>query len=280
MAVKTGTTESESRGQSTSKSSSTSRSTTQKVLNDALRDTILAGLLGGMTDEEIEIYAQNLLRPQMEAQKEASRQSYEATKLGKEQEIEDIAAALEKSVGEQRGAYQRSAADVQTAALARGMGRSSYLLDTLAGRGDMLAQAIERLTQDSERERAQAQAQITQAAQQNAATQGRLEADYASSLAAKVQELRNAQQQQYNQNYMAAVNASIGTAQSGTQSTLGSSTTETTGKSETYAPGGGAAATTSTSTKKSSSAGSTKKSSSNEVDVISGAAMSVKNRRT
>lgn len=78
-------------------SQSQSQSATQKVLDTGLLQTILAGLAGGMTDEEIEQYAQKLLLPQKNAQAEASRQQYETTRLSKEQEIEELAAELERS---------------------------------------------------------------------------------------------------------------------------------------------------------------------------------------
>lgn len=64
-----------------------------------------------------------LLRPQLNAGLEAAQQSYETTRLAKEQEIENLAASLEKGIEAQNRAYRQSVADVETAALARGMGR-------------------------------------------------------------------------------------------------------------------------------------------------------------
>ena len=63
---------------------------------------------------------------------------------------------------------------METAALNRGMGRSSYTMQTLANQGDALAKAVQQLTEDSGRRSQQIQNQITQAAQQNSRTQGRL----------------------------------------------------------------------------------------------------------
>lgn len=54
------------------------------------------------------------------------------------------------------------------------MGRSSYTLQTLANQGDTLAKAVQQLTDESTRQSGQIQKQITQAAQQNSQTQGRL----------------------------------------------------------------------------------------------------------
>jgi len=115
---------------------------------------------------------------------------------------------------------------VQTAALARGMGRSSYTLQTLARQGDELAKAIDGLTKDTTRQQDQIRKQISLAAQQKAQTTGRLNTDYAANLAAKVQELKQQQRQEYNQNYLAAVNSSMGTSSTGQQNTTGSSVTD------------------------------------------------------
>lgn len=214
---------SETNSTSKSQSATQSQSTTSKFLDEALRDKILAGLLGYMTDEEISAYAENLLRPTFNAEIEASQQQYEATELAKQHEIENIAAALTRSIEEQQTAYGKNAAALQTAAQARGMGRSSYLLDTQANLGASLAKVVENLTTDSQRQQGQIQAQITQAAQQNAQTQGRVKTDYASRLAAKVQELKQQQRQEYNQNYLTAVSGSMGTTSTGSQQTQGSS---------------------------------------------------------
>lgn len=45
---------------------------------------ILGGLMKNMTDEELTQFADNLLRPQLNAALEESRQNYETTKLSKE----------------------------------------------------------------------------------------------------------------------------------------------------------------------------------------------------
>lgn len=265
------TTKSESQSKTQSKAESSSQSITQKVLDEQLRDRILAGLMGYMTDEEVDVYAKNLLEPQHRAQMEAAQQEYDTAKLMREQEIEDLAAALSRDIDSQEKAYRRSAAGVETAALARGMGRSSYTLEALAGQGKLLAEAVERLTGESERKREQIRAQITQAGEQNAQKQGRLETDYAKALAAKVQEIRDSQRKQYNSDYLSAVNASMGSQTTGTSSTKGSSTTNTKGSSES------SGSSTTVTTSGGGGGGSAK--SSDQIDVISGAAPSVKNRR-
>ena len=214
---------SETNATSKSQSATQSQSATKKVLDEALRDKILAGLMGYMTDEEIAAYADNLLKPQLNAGLEAAEQQYAATELAKRQEIENLAAALDRSIEEQESAYAKSRASLETAALARGMGRSSYTLSTLANADSAYARAVENLTRDTSRQQSQIQAQITQAAQQKAQTTGRLSTDYAANLAAKVQELKQQQRQEYNQNYLTAVSGSMGTASTGSQNTQASS---------------------------------------------------------
>ena len=199
-------TDSASQSESNTKQSTESR----RFLDGELLAQILSGLAPNMTNDEISAFAENLLRPVLNAGLESAQQSYEATKLGKEQEIENLAATLARSIAEQQNAYRQSAANVETAALARGMGRSSYTLQTLANQGSALAKAVQQLTEENARAQNQAQQQITLAAQQNAQTQGRLNTDYATQLAAKIQELRESQRNAYNQNYMTAVSESLG----------------------------------------------------------------------
>lgn len=258
---------------STTKSSSTTEtkgqgfneSTTKNVLDQALLQTILSGLAGQMTQKEIEQFAENLLRPQLNAGIEASQQNFETTKLSKEQEIENLAAQLAKGIEEQNRAYRQSMADVETAALARGMGRSSYALQSLANQGDALAKAVMQLTDENARVSDQIQKQITQAAQQNAQTQGRLNTDYATQLAAKIQELTQQQRQEYNQNYLTAVSASMGQNTQGREYSESISNTNSTSTT-----------TSSSGSTKKSSGSSSKKKVTSDVDVISGADPSVR----
>lgn len=216
----------ESYSQSASQSTSTTNqeSQTGAVLDKALLETILSGLTGRMTDEEIASFAESLLRPQLNAELEAAQQNLETTRLGLEQEQENLASELARAITEQQNAYRQSMAGVETAALARGMGRSSYTLQTLAGQGNALAEVVRQLTDESARQSAQLQSRITQAEQQAAKTQGRLNTDYASNLAAKIQELRQNQQQAYNQNYLTAVSASLGSKSTNTSTTTGVNT--------------------------------------------------------
>ena len=81
------------------------------------------------------------------------------------------------------------------------------------------------------RQSGQIQQQITQAAQQNSQTQGRLNTDFASQLAAKVQELKENQRKEWNSNYLTAISAAMGQQTTGSQQTSG--TTDTTGEQHT-----------------------------------------------
>ena len=223
--------DSKSKEHSESQSKSESLSTTKKLLDSDLMNQILGGLVRNMTDEELTQFADNLLRPQLNAALEESRQNYETTKLSKEQELENLAASLTRAIDEQNTAYRKSAANVETAALSRGMGRSSYTLQTLANQGDALAKAVQQLTDESTRQSGQIQQQITQAAQQNRQTQGRLNTDFASQLAAKVQELKENQRKEWNSNYLTAISAAMCQQTTGSQQTSG--TTDTTGEQHT-----------------------------------------------
>jgi len=251
--------------QTNSRSESSSTSVTRNVLDEQLLRAILGGLTGRMTHKELTDYAEQLLRPQLNASLEASRQQHETLQLAKEQEIENLARALSGSIAAQHGAYGRSMADIQTAALARGMGRSSYTLQSLANQGNALSQAVRELTEENERQTAQINRQISQSAKQNADTSARLYSDYAQQLSAKVQELDSQQRQEFNRNYMTAVSAAMGQMTQGTSQTTGES--QTSGKSSTVTTSGKTGATGKSGAKKMTQ---------DDVDAISGAAPSVK----
>ena len=262
--------DSKSKEHSESQSKSESLSTTKKLLDSDLMNQILGGLMKNMTDEELTQFADNLLRPQINAALEESRQNYETTKLSKEQELENLAASLTRAIDEQNTAYRKSAANVETAALSRGMGRSSYTLQTLANQGDALAKAVRQLTDESTRQSGQIQKQITQAAQQNSQTQGRLNTDFASQLAAKVQELKENQRKEWNSNYLTAISAAMGQQTTGSQQTSG--TTDTTGEQHTEG------SSHSTSVTYTNRGGGGKKNKSGDIDAVTSAAPSAKRR--
>ena len=262
--------DSKSKEHSQSQSRSDSQSTTKKLLDSDLMNQILGGLVRNMTDEEINRFAENLLRPQLNAALGESQQNYETTKLAKEQEIENLARSLTRSIDEQNSAYRKSAANVETAALSRGMGRSSYTMQTLANQGDALAKAVRDLTDENTRQSAQIQDQITQAARQNSQTQGRLNTDFASQLASKVQELKENQRKEWNSNYLTAISAAMGQQTTGSQQTSG--TTDTTGEQHTEG------SSHSTSVTYTNRGGRGKKNTSGDIDAVTSAAPSARRR--
>ena len=205
-----------------SQSSTQQTTQTNKTLDHDLVNQIMSGLLGQMTDEEIRAYAESLLAPTLNAELEAAQQAHDASVLGYEGEIENFAASLTRSIEEQQAANAKSKAQIDAAALARGMGRSSYTLQTLANQDLALAETTRKMSEETARQQAQIYRQITQAGQQNAQTQGRLKADYATNLAAKIQQLKNEQQTAHNQNYMTAVSSALGS-----RSDTSSTTTDT-----------------------------------------------------
>lgn len=182
----------------------------KNVLDQELFEQLLGGFAASMTDEEIQAYAESLLSPIRNAELEAAQQTYDASKLGYEQEMENLAVQLADAISKQQQTYGKNLAGLETAALARGMGRSSYLLNTEAALGQALAETIKGMSDENTRQTAQIQDKLTLAAQQNAQTQGRINTDYATQLAAKVQELREQKRAEYNQNYMNAVSSAMG----------------------------------------------------------------------
>ena len=123
----------------------------------------------------------------------------------------------------------------------------------------------------------QIQNQITQAAQQNSRTQGRLNSDYASQLAAKVQELKENQRKEWNSNYLTAISSAMGQQTTGSQQTAGSQTSigsqqttgsqQTLGTSETTGESSTESSGTSVSTTSRGGGGSRKKAATTTVNV-------------
>lgn len=221
---------------STSKSSTSSSSVSRNVLDEALLERILAGLSARMTQEELEAYARAQLEPQKNAEIEAAQAAHEMLRMDREQEIARLAQSLRDGVAAQQGAYRQSVSDLQRAALARGMGRSSYTLDAMAAQGRALSNAVAALTQQSEQKREDLQRQIDLSAEQTARTQGRLEADFAGSMAAAIEKLRGEQERAYTQNYLTAVSAAMGRETTGQSTTTGQSASSSTTTSS--SPGG------------------------------------------
>ena len=75
--------------------------TSKNVLDSELLSTLLGGLTANMSEEQIRAYAESLLAPVRNAELEASQQSYEASKLGLTQEMENLAVQLADSISKQ-----------------------------------------------------------------------------------------------------------------------------------------------------------------------------------
>lgn len=274
MAKKTTTTtnsSSQSTSQSQSQSQSQAQSTTQKTLDQELLAAILQGLQGtgyeAKTEEELMEAAQNLFLPEYNAQVEAAKQEQAATDLGLAQQIENLIAAAGRQVDQQNAAFNQSRADIETGALARGMGRSSYTLSTLSNNDIARAAAIDQIMGDVTRQQGQLEAQRTQAAQQLAQTLGRLETDKATNIKNTLLDLLDREydrQQsainQQNQNWLTALEMAMGTKTntSETSQTQGTENTTTNStQTSTTMTGSGGSGGSSSSSKGSGSGGST-----------------------
>lgn len=240
MAKTTTVTSEKQKSQSTSQSteSQKSQSTTQAILNSELLGQILAGLQDAgytqkTTDELMQI-AQNYYLPQYNAEIEAARQAQAAKDLSYTQQLENLASTYGKSVDTQNAAYDQSRAALETGALARGMGRSSYVLSTLNNNDQARSAALAQLADDYSQNVRQVTDQQTQSAAQSAETIGRLEADKATNISNRLTELADAEYQKYvtglnqqNSNYLAAVQAAMGQQTTGVSTGTSSTNTST-----------------------------------------------------
>ena len=165
-----------------------------------------------------------------------------------------------KNIDVQNAAYDKSRAALETGALARGMGRSSYTMATLAGNDQARSAALAQMADDYLQNVRQVTDEQTMSAAQSAETIGRLNADKATNITNKLRELADTEYQKYitgvnqqNANYLAAVQAAMGQMTTGqtTGTSKTSETSNTTGQSTqvTYVGGSG---TSGTSQKKSS----------------------------
>lgn len=238
--------QSQSTSQSQQQSQGQSQSTTQNVVNDGLLDRILAGLQNvgytGKSEEELREIAANRYNPIYNAETEAARQKQQATDLGLQQQIESLLAGGERQLNQQNAAYDQSRANIETGALARGMGRSSYTMNTLNKNDQARAAALDQIMRDLNMQQGQLEAQRTQSSQQLAETLGRLETDKQTQILNQLQDLldseyqkqQNATQQQ-NSNWLTALEMAMGQQTTGTQSSLtqGSASEQTNSTSNT-----------------------------------------------
>ena len=161
------------------------------------------------------------------------------------QQLENLQSAYGKNIDVQNAAYDKSRAALETGALARGMGRSSYTMATLAGNDQARSAALAQMADDYLQNVRQVTDEQALSSAQSAETIGRLNADKAKNITNKLRELADAEYQKYitgvnqqNANYLAAVQAAMGqmttgqTTETSTQVTMaGGSGSSSSGKS-------------------------------------------------
>lgn len=240
--------------QSQSQQSQQSQSTTQAVVNSELLAQILEGLQDAgytqKTTDELMKIAEDYYLPQYNAEIEAAQQAQAVKDMSYTQQLENLQSAYGKNIDVQNAAYDKSRAALETGALARGMGRSSYTMATLAGNDQARSAALAQMADDYLQNVRQVTDEQTLSAAQSAETIGRLNADKATNITNRLRELADTEYQKYitgvnqqNANYLAAVQAAMGQMTTGqtTGTSKTSETSNTTGQSTqvTYAGGSG-----------------------------------------
>ena len=214
---------SNTQGQSGSQSQgqSSSQQSTQKVVNQELLSQLLAGLAdmgyAPRSEEELRQAAENRYNPLYNAEVEAARQKQQQTDLALSQQLGELLSGISRQKETQNAAYDKARANIETGALSRGMGRSSYTTSTLSNNDIARAKALSQIDEDANRQTGQIGAQRTQLTQQLAETLGRLGTDKETNIANYLQELYDQEYQRQvaanqakNQNYLTAVDLSMG----------------------------------------------------------------------
>ena len=239
-----------SKNQTTTSQSQQSQSITQAVINSELLAQILEGLKDAgytqKTTDELMKIAEDYYLPQYNAEIEAEKQAQAVKDMSYTQQLENLQSAYGKNIDVQNAAYDKSRAALETGALARGMGRSSYTMATLAGNDQARSAALAQLADDYLQNVRQVTDEQALSSAQSAETIGRLNADKATNITNKLRELADAEYQKYitgvnqqNANYLAAVQAAMGqmttgqTTETSTQvTTSGGSGSSSSGKSK------------------------------------------------
>lgn len=238
-----------SKNQTTTSQSQQSQSITQAVINSELLAQILEGLQDAgytqKTTDELMKIAEDYYLPQYNAEIEAEKQAQAVKDMSYTQQLENLQSAYGKNIDVQNAAYDKSRAALETGALARGMGRSSYTMAALAGNDQARSAALAQLADDYLQNVRQVTDEQALSNAQSAETIGRLNADKATNITNKLRELADAEYQKYitgvnqqNANYLAAVQAAMGqmttgqTTETSTQvTTSGGSGSSSSGKS-------------------------------------------------
>lgn len=222
-----------------STSSQQSQSSTQKEVNSTLLEQLLAGLTDTAytpkTMEELQQMAENLYNPTYSAEVQALKSAQETNNLAYSQQLENMLSAYDKNIGTQDAAFDKSRTAIETGALQRGMGRSSYTMSTLNNNDKARSDALAQMAADYSQNVGQVEARREQMTAQAGSELQRLETDKATNISNTLQQLadqeyerQTAAQNQQNQNYLTAVDMSMGQATTGNQTatTEGSSTTD------------------------------------------------------
>ena len=227
--------------QSQSTSQSTQQQQSSQMTQNILNSELLAQILGGLQDagyeqkttDELMKIAQDYYLPVYNAEIEAAKQAQATKDLTYAQQLENLQSAYGKNVDTQNAVYDKSRASLETGALARGMGRSSYTMATLSQNDKARSAALAQLADDYSRDVRQVSDQRTQAAAQSAETLARLESDKATNISNQLVQLADTEYQRYvaglnqqNANYLAAVQAAMGQQTTGQQTSTGLQTTQ------------------------------------------------------
>ena len=247
-----------SKNQTTTSQSQQSQSITQAVINSELLAQILEGLQDAgytqKTTDELMKIAEDYYLPQYNAEIEAEKQAQAVKDMSYTQQLENLQSAYGKNIDVQNAAYDKSRAALETGALARGMGRSSYTMATLAGNDQARSAALAQLADDYLQNVRQVTDKQTMSSAQSAETIGRLNADKATNITNKLRELADTEYQKYitgvnqqNANYLAAVQAAMGQMTTGqtTGTSKTSETSNTTGQSTQVTKVGGSGSSSS-----------------------------------
>ena len=226
----TTTTQSSSTTQGTSGSQSQGQSSSQQTTQKVIDQQLLAQLLQGLADmgytprseEALRQAAENRYNPLYNAEVEAAKQKQQQTDLALSQQLSELLSGISRQKETQNGAYDKARANIETGALSRGMGRSSYTTSTLSNNDIARAKALSQIDEDANRQTGQIGAQRTQLTQQLAETLGRLSTDKETNISNYLQDLYDQEFQRAqaanaakNQNYLTAVDLAMGTKTNG-----------------------------------------------------------------
>lgn len=163
----------------------------------------LLQLTSPKTDEEYRQQAQNQYLPQYNAQVEALKQAAEKEQLGYQQQLQQLATAMQDSRESTNATYAKNISDLNNNMLRRGMARSSYAAQTEANSRTGWANALSKLERDYQANVNNIGSQQQLVTSQLAQSVARLESDLATQIANYEQTLRSndkaAQMQAYQQ---------------------------------------------------------------------------------